>query len=263
MAQLVLMHRAFVLYRLQDERFRARIHAEHPDALLGPVITFQTHQWVEPALEGALALVCCLIVAVALAAGGRRYWAFLPVAFPLSALVGKLADGNTLGLAWSAQAGPQPGHWLAWGIVIDTVTVALLSWFVLRLRLVTPPPADGQGTALLRAVPVAVVVLGWWLVGHALPDNADRILVVRALLLVAASALLVTTRLPLPARAAVLLLLPFIDPVMVDGFVLAYRSGWNYLDQVAVVAATAAYVAGVPWLLARVRAGSAERKFAG
>jgi hypothetical protein len=104
-------------------------------------------------------------------------------------------------------------------------------------------------------MPIAVVAFGWWLIGSPLPDDHDRIFVTRTLLLVLTSAVVVTLRLPLVVRLAVLLVLPFADPVMSDGLIGGYQTWWTYLHHVDVAVATALYVSG-PDLLRRLRRAS-------
>jgi len=256
-AQMWLAHHAIDLYRRQDEIGRARLLARRPDVVLAPVPAWHASQWLLPAVAGAVALICCALLSGVLAAGGRRVWAvLLPLAFPLSALVGRLLDGNSLGLAWSMQPTREPWHWFALGVAVDGCTV--LSVALLALRVVPRcDAAPSATTSLLRTIPLAVVAIGWWLIGHATPTSDDRILLTRTLLLLVAVAVVVTARLPVWARLASPLVLPFVDPVLTDGLLENYHGSTYYLHRVAVGLAAAAYVGCVPWLVARVRKLSA------
>jgi hypothetical protein len=232
------------------DELRARIQflAMHPTIPPPLPVPVQTRWWLLPAVESLIALVACSLVAAMIAVGGRRRWALLPAALPLTLLLGR-GDGNSLGLGW-VQPFSHMYTWLTVGALVDTAVVAgiaLLLGFSLPRRRATTPLAP----AVLRTLPVAVVAFGYWFVGHPFPDAHDRLFVTRTLLLVLGAAVIATLRLPLVVRTLVLLVLPFTDPNMADGLIGGYQTWWTYLHHLDVAAATMAYVLGVPYVASR------------
>ena len=244
-AQLAMYHQAQVMH----ERFLRM----HPTVPVNPPMPVHTRYWLQPAAESVIALLACYLVAGALVIGGRRRWALLVVALPLTVFVSR-DDASSLGLAWL-----QPfGHMRAWvetGGLVDALTVlaAIVAMgYIAPRREATTPVLP----AVLRTLPIAIVAFGWWLVGSPIPDPSDRLFITRTLLLVLAAAVVATARLPLLVRIAVLFVMPFADPNMADGLIWGYTSWETYIHHVAVAGATVLYVAGMPAAIARLRAPS-------
>lgn len=209
-----------------------------------------TRWWLLPSVESLIALAACALVAAVVVTGGRRPWAMLPAAFPLTLLLG-VGDGNSLGLGWM-QPFQHMFAWLRAGAVVDAavvVAVALLLGIGLPRRRATTPLAS----AVLRTLPIAVIAFGYWYVGHPLPDDHDRLFIARSLLLVLAAAVIATLELPLAVRALTLFVLPFADPTMSDGLIGGYTNWSTYLDHVGVGAATMTYVLGAPYVVMKLR----------
>jgi hypothetical protein len=68
-------------------RARAHFLAMHPLVAPGAVLPVHWRWWVLPGLESLIALVACVLVATAIAAGSRPRWALLPAAMPMSLLL--------------------------------------------------------------------------------------------------------------------------------------------------------------------------------
>jgi len=242
-------HATFAMHERELE-WRARMLLLHPASAVMAVEPVHTRWWLLPSAESVIALVACALVTAAVVTGGRRLWAMLPAAFPLTLLLG-VGDGNSLGLGWM-QPSPHFFAWLRAGAAVDAaalVAVAVLLGVCLPRRRATPPLAP----AVLRTLPIAVIAFGYWYVGHPFPDDHDRLFITRALLLVLAAAVIATLDLPLAVRALTLFVLPFADPNMSDGLIVGYTNWSTYLDHVGVGAATMAYVLGAPYIVMKLR----------
>lgn len=249
-AQLLLARHTQIAMFHHELRARIQFLAMHPTLTPPLPVPVNTRWWLFPAVESLIALLACSLVATMTAAGGRRRWALLPAALPLTLLLGR-GDGNSLGLGW-LQPFSHMYAWLTVGALVDALVVAgiaVLLGFSLPRRRATTPIAP----AVLRTLPIAVIAFGYWFVGHPFPDAHDRLFVTRTLLLVLSAAVIASLRLPLAGRTLVLLVLPFTDPTMADGLIGGYQTWWTYLHHVDVAAATMAYVLGVPYLASRFR----------
>lgn len=249
-AQLLLLRHA------QIAMFHEEVHRYHlflamqPTYPPPPPVPVHTQWWLQPAAESLVALVACAVVAAVIAAGGRRLWALLPAAFPLTLFLG-VGDGNSLGLGWM-QPFQHLVTWLRAGAAVDAATVAALA-VLLSVLLPRRIATTSLAPAVLRTLPIAVIAFGYWYVGHPFPDDHDRLFVTRTLLLVLATAVIATLRLPLAFRVLALFVVPFADPNLTDGLMGGYTSWMTYLHHVGVAAATLLYVLGAPYLVQKVQ----------
>jgi hypothetical protein len=133
------------------------------------------------------------------------------------------------GAGWVQLSNDRLTTWLFTGAVVDTLVVAAIAVaLVLALR-----PTDAPASVeLLRSLPPMIVLAGWWLMRHPLPERIDEIWLVQALAFVFAAALLATSSLPTVG---------------------------TLLHHAAFAAATAAWMLGAAQLQARNKDGSASR----
>lgn len=249
-AQLLLLRHAQIAMFHDEVRHYHQFLAMHPTYPPLPPIPVHTRWWLQPAAESLVALVACAVVAAVIAAGGRRLWALLPAAFPLTLFLG-VGDGNSLGLGWM-----QPFRhlvvWLRTGAAVDALAVAALA-VLLSMLLPRRRATMSLAPAVLRTLPIAVIAFGYWYVGHPFPDDHDRLFVARTLLLVLAAAVIATLQLPLAVRVLTLFVVPFVDPNLSDGLIGGYTSWMTYLHHVGVGAATLLYVLGAPYLVKKAQ----------
>lgn len=253
-AQLALSHRywsMFVDWRAAKDQLFVQTHPSFPMHRM----TLLARYWVQPAVGSIATLLALTLTAALLVRGGRRWWALLVTVMPAANLLWGWRDGRTLGAGWVQWPGsglvPESTHTAAWlvaGIVVDTLLVAGVATAMVLLVPVRPSvPPHGQ---LWRVAPVLVVLAGWWLMRHPLPDRFAAIWLVQAMAYVLVVGLICVSSLPLATRAlAVLVVLPF----CVSATATAALSGDGvpglvHHDAFALAAAT--WILGGAWLTA-------------
>lgn len=209
--------------------------------------------WLRPGIESTVTALLLAAIAVALIAGGRRWGAFVIVAFPLANVLGWFSDGAPLGLSWFQQSA-SPGTWFAVGTAVDSLL--LITVVALLLRAVPARfAATSSRTALTRALPLLIILIGWWVARGQASDPAHRVWLGQAIAYVLIAALIAGSSLPVAARAAVIVgVLPMCAPALLDdliGFGGPHFDAMTFLHDAAFAAATALYVAAAPMLVRR------------
>lgn len=206
---------------------------------------FSGLQLAEPSM---LAMVALAVLAAALVGGGRSWWALLVAGMPASSVVGWFWDGEPLGIGW-AQNSAAIREWLAIGTAIDTLWLLAIAALLLG-GLPRRDAAMPARTVLPRLIPVVVVLVGWWVTHRDYGDPDDRVWIVQATLALVVVGLLAGSGLPLWARAAAILGLPILAYPITANSVIHRVDGMQVGHHMLFLAATAVYVAGVPWLQA-------------
>lgn len=205
-------------------------------------------QLVEPCW---VALVALTLLAAALVLGGRGRWVYLVAGMPAAYVVGWFRDGEPLGVGW-VQNSPDMRTWLAVGTAVDTVLLLTIATLLLRALPQRHARMPGQA-ALTRVVPVLVVLVGWWATHRDYGDPENQVWITQAAVAVVVVALLAGSGLPLFARLAAIVVLPILAYPTTANSVIHRIDGMQMVHHVLFLAATAAYVAGVPWLVGRVK----------
>jgi hypothetical protein len=268
--QFWLAHRGFAFMDAQAHARTALWYSEHPGMHL-TVTYVPSSYWVDAGIESVVALLLVLAVAVALAVGGRRWWTLLVAALPATVAVGRFEDGTSIGQGWQ-----QPTNalqtWFGVGVAVDTVTLLLLATLIVLalprfgVRGSAGSTATTRSTsavsALFRAAPAAVILVGWWLARHPIADPVDRLWIAQAVVWVVLVALVASSSLPSVARlGVVVVVMPLLSFTVIADFVGGIGhpfDGTRYLHHLATAAGIAAYVVGVPALQ-----GWAQRRSAG
>lgn len=249
--QLWLTHRLAVDVHHQMVVNRQAFLARFPSGLASPVPPASAREWVLPALAGILTVLALAIVAGALARGGRGRWALIVAVVPAANVWRGWEDGRPLGFGWTQMSDRHLTAWTLTGTAVDTALLLALAFAAIA---VVGRPGARARVDVMRAVPPALVLIGWWAVRNPMPDQVHQIWLVQALAWVLAVALLARCDLPPAVRAGVVLLvLPF-GAVGTTLSALAGDAGTRWLHHDLFALAVVAYVAGVPALVGRVRA---------
>jgi hypothetical protein len=242
-------------YRNQMQWYRQAVAAHrHPQIALLRPHPFHRSFAQYPANGGLVAAATCVVLIALLVLGGRRWWTFAVALLPASVFLG-LGDGSSLSESWqqppSHWGPPYPtSHWVQLGGAVDAAMLLLVA----GIAAWTLPRRTGGSAmpAVLRSVPLAVVAFGYWLIGHAIPDDADRILVGRLLLLILAAAVITTLQLSPALRLALLVVLPFADPDLALGAIQGWDNWSIYWHGLEVATATATYAGGAAFVHKRL-----------
>lgn len=259
--QLILTHRLAVAFYDQSIVGCARMVREHPSAHCYPLPPVSTGDWLPYAATSIAILAALATTAALLVRGGRRWWALLIIAMPAANLLWGWQDWRPLGSGWMQLSRGSLTTWVAAGIATDTAVVALIAAaLIAAIRPTDRPLRDRR--ALARVVPPVMVLAGWWIMRHPLPDQVDKIWLVQAAAFVLAAGLLATCALPLWARSgAVLVVLPVTAlPIYTEA--VGFGSLSAVLHAAAVAAGTAGFVVAAAavsrQLQVRNNAGSAS-----
>ena len=237
----------------------AREHATqfvlaHP-GFTAQVPVLHANLWVRAGLESVAAVVLPTLVAVFLVAGGRRWLAGAVAAYPLANVLGGFHDGTPLGLGWQQPTAIR--NWFAYGVVIDSLLLVLIV-----ALLISAMPDRTEAAPIrwgyTRAIPVVIVLTGWWVTRHPLPSAHDWVWLGDAVTFLVVAALLADSDLPVATKLfAVGLVLPLSTGTIINDLIAPGQLGFPamyFLHHTLIALATAAYVTGVPSAVQWVRA---------
>jgi hypothetical protein len=248
--QLFLTHRLAAAYYDRSIGGCARFVHERPGATCYPLHPVALGDWLPYAATSIAILLALAATATLLVRGRRRWWALLVTAMPAANLLWGWQDWRPLGTGWMQLSG-SPTTWIVAGIITDTAVVGVIALAIVFAISPTDRPAGRPSPALAtlgRAVPPVVVLTGWWLMRHPLPDQVDRIWLAQATAFVLAAALLATCRLSPRTRALVVLVVLPLTALPVYTEATGFGSLSIVLHAAALAAGTAVYVLGAPAL---------------
>jgi hypothetical protein len=256
--QLWLTHRLAAAFYAKSIAGCAQFVREHPDGKCYPLSPVTSGDWLPYALASIAVLVALAATAAILVRGGRRSAALIVAAMPAANFLGAWHDGRMLGAGWVQLSDDNLTSWTVAGMVVDTAVVTIV---VLALML-TVRPADrsrARAAGLLRVVPPAVVLTGWWLMRHPLPERLDEIWLVQALAFTLAVGLLWLSGLSLWVRALGTLVVLPLTTWPIGNAAIGSRSMGEVVHHAAFAAGTAAMVVGLPRLIAALRSSRSSR----
>ena len=252
--QLFLTHRLSAAFFHESVAHCAEMKERLPASRCYPLAAVRLGDWLPYAVTSIVVLLALSAVAAMLVRGGYRWWSAVVIALPAANLYsGGREVSRFLGPGWVQLSDRQLTTWLFTGAVVDTFVITAVA---VAMMLAVRPTARGLGSTvqLLRCAPPMIVLGGWWLMRHPLPERLDEIWLLQALAFVVAAALLATSALHLWTRAVgVLLVLPLCGiPIYSEATGPGSFLG-AMLHHAAFAGATGVMVVGLPKLLAMFR----------
>jgi hypothetical protein len=256
--QLFLTHRLAADFYAKSIAGCARFVREHPDGTCYPLSPVTRGDWLPYALASIAVLLALAATAAILVRGGGRLAPLIVAAMPAANFLGAWHDGRMLGAGWVQLSDNNLTSWTVTGMVVDTAVVTI----VVLVLMFAVRPADRPRVpyaGLLRVVPPAVVLSGWWLMRHPIPERLDEIWLVQALAFTLAVGLVWLSGLPLRVRALGTIVVLPLTTWPISNAAVGSRTMADVVHHAAFAAGTAAMVVGLPRLIAALRSSRSSR----